>query len=87
MSSFKTYIEIEVEVDYDYQPFEEQTRTDPKVDAEVTVNTVELALPEGSVRVGHYPDIQSYLDKSTMESIEQKCFENERDENEQTNRT
>lgn len=78
MPSFKTHIEIEIEVHYDYDPFEEQTRTDPAHDAQVTVNVVEVALPEGSVRVGHYPDIQPYLDKSTRESIEQQCFENER---------
>ena len=82
MSSFKTYIEIPVTVDYHYQPFEAQTKTDPEVYAEVTVNVVEVALPEGSIRVGHYPDIQSYLDKSTMESIEQQCFEDQRKEHE-----
>ena len=78
MANFKTYIEIEVEVDYDYQPFEAQTKTDPEVYAEVTVNVVEVALPEGSVRVGRYPDIQPYLDKSIMESIQQQCFEDQR---------
>ena len=82
MPSFKTYIEIEVEVDYDYQPFEEQTRTDPKVDAEVTVNTVEVALLEGSVRVGRYPDISPYLTKPTIESINQRCFEDQRNKHE-----
>lgn len=80
MSSFKTYIEIEVEVHYDYDAPQEQTKTDPAWDAQVTVNAVEVALPEGSVRVGRYPDIQPYLDKPTMESIKQQCFEDQRTE-------
>ena len=84
MGSFKTHIEIEVEVFYDYDPFEEQTRTDPHHDAQVTVSAVEIALPEGSVRVGHYPDISNSLTKEISASLEEQCFENEANEHERS---
>lgn len=78
MSTFKTHIEIEVVVDYDYQPYEPQSKDCPETYAEVTVNVVEVVLPKGSVGFG---DIQPYLDKSTMESITEQCFEQEQTRN------
>lgn len=77
MPSFKTHIEIEVEVFYDYQPFEDKTLTYPGADAQVTINVVEIALPDGSVRVGRYPDISNLLTKEINASLEEQCFENE----------
>lgn len=80
MSKFKTFIEIEVEVEYDYQPYEPQSKDCPETYAEVEpifVSVCGVTL-EGDKHVHVFND----LDKSTMESIKQQCFENENPDNE-----